>query len=365
MASDPGYQVLFMPWAGLGQMYKLGPFSFVPWSKMERVAPEIKAYLDPYFQRHVDHFGRPVNSINLLIRDGHDFSCDASLSHERPSTAVDAMFFAIAGPTVAAAVSDDNDGLAPPTADAFDLIRQNFRAGDSDVMIRSGGSGHLAKISALTIPQPWDLGGKVWFPSDELLEGFGKLFDPSIDGEDPETSNTRKVRDRIFRSLEWFRLAHKGGEATSDFARIVMMSTAFEILLDFPENLKRQHFIDVVDRRLRQLDSIIVKVRGPNNQERDVCAAASWAGDFYNLRNKVVHGDNLIPEQLRFDRWLTHQIVADVVFWQCVKYELFDLGLVGQDIRDTRAGPYGKQLALLLENQFFGYDTHRTLKWTT
>lgn len=365
MASDPGYEVLFMPWAGLGQTYKLGPFSFVPWSKMERVAPEIKAYLDPYFQRHVDHFGRPVKSITLLIRDGRDFSCDAYLSHERPSTAVDAMFFAIAGPTVAAAVSDDNDGLAPPTADAFDLIRQNFRAGDSDVMVRSGGSGHLAKISALIFSQPWDLGGTAWFPCDELLEGLGKLFDPSFESEDPETSIRRQKRDAIFRSLEWFRLAHKGDEATSDFARVVMMSTAFEILLDFPDYLKRQHFIDVVDRCLRLPDSIVVKVRGPNNQEREVCAAASWAGDFYNLRNKVVHGDNLILEQLRFDRWLTHQIVADVVFCQCVKHELFDLELVGHDIRDTRAGPHGEQLAPMLENQFFGYDTHRTLKWTT
>ncbi len=363
MASDPGYEVLFMPWAGLGQPYRIGPFSFVPWSKMEDVATEVKAYLDPYFLRHVDHFGRPVDSITLLVRDGRDFSCDPYPSYEHPAAAVDAMYFAIAGPTVAAAVSENNDSLAPPTADGFELLRQNFRAGDSDVKVCVGGSSHVAKISTLTFPQPWDLGGTSCFPCDELLEGLGKLFDPTTD---------HQIRDRIFRSLEWFRLAHVGGPTASLMSRIVMISTALEILLQIPDGPgKTERFIDAVEGRLNRTTtlsetrSVCIHVGKNRGKPRSVTHTLPgwWANKFYDLRSRIVHGDDIVPEQLRYEGWVSHQIVAAVVFWQCIKYELFNLGFIGQDIRDTRAGPYGELLAPLLVNDFFGYDTHRTLKW--
>ena len=111
-----------------------------------------------------------------------------------------------------------------------------------------------------------------------------------------------------------------------------MMGTAFEILLDFPSGMRKsEYFADYINRHLTTVRSL-ADIRRINNQDRNLSLAACWAVDFYRLRNQVVHGDQVPRENLRFrpNHWLTHLIVADMVFEECLKRILFEHRLLGE-----------------------------------
>jgi hypothetical protein len=363
MTNDAGYELLFLPWADLGRTYHVGPFALIPWSEFQLNNAQLKAHLDNYFSRHVSHLGNPVKGIAVLWHPQHELQPMAYLPHERPADVVNVFLFATIGPTVEAAVADDNPNHAPPTADRYALVRQNFRVGDEEVVVHSGGTRHAARINALTFPQPWDLGGTS-FPDEDVLSGFGQVFDPAFASD---------VRDRLFRALEWFRLAHVGGDSTSDFSRAVMMATAFEILFQLGDRPgKTNRFIREIESRLttpRALNDtrsvpIVVGKKAGKTKTVTRSMPGWWADSFYDLRSRVVHGDEVEPRQLQYSGWITHLVVADVVFWQCIKRELYDRGLIGVEIRRLKADPAYATMTPLLEEQLFGLNAHKTLKWT-
>lgn len=351
---DPGYELLFMPWAGLGQQYDCGPFTFTSWAQMQISDAGIKAYLDQYFSRHLDHLGRPVDTVTIVRHSSHDFQPAPFGSHEHPMFAVNALVFSIIGPTVAAAVTGDNQNLTPPTADRYECHRQNFRLGEDSVSVKVGSSVHAARIQDLTFSEPWDLGGGASFPDKDLLTALGKLMDPGV---------SAAHRDSLFRSLDWFRIAHIGGETVSEFSRVVMMATAFETLFQLPRNYKKWELTKAIDSRLRRPETKTGSVVDPQQQTHIVGHPALWVRDFFELRNKVAHGDALILNQLLVDRWITHLVIADVVFWQCVKYSLYQRRLLGGDIHALQLDPANAPAVRLLEDQLLGFDTHEIFKW--
>jgi hypothetical protein len=43
-----------------------------------------------------------------------------------------------------------------------------------------------------------------------------------------------------------------------------------------------------------------------------------WSYDFYELRNSIVHGDNVPPERLKYNNKFSHIDIADIVFYECM-----------------------------------------------
>jgi hypothetical protein len=246
--------------------------------------------------------------------------------------AADILLFSAVYPDVKAAVRGDNRNMAPPTADRFQLVNQSFTPGDRSFAVHSGGSIHVGQIGNLTVTRPWDLGG-IGLPDDDLLQGLRRLFRRNVKAD---------IRERVARSLEWFRLAHASGDAASALTKLVMMTTAFEILLQIPEGLgKTAKFIQAIESRLRRPQTksetrlVPVKVGKKKGSTKSVTRSLPgwWADDFYDLRSRVVHGDPINLRRLKYKRWPTHLIVADVVFGECLVKELYDLRLFGHDIR--------------------------------
>lgn len=348
-------EVLFMPWADLGVPMRIGPFQFVPWSKVSVVDEGVREYLEGYFGRHIDHFGKPVDSVTLVLHDSHDFTPSSYSPHDQPRDAVDAFIFSTIGPPVVAAVAANDRNLAPPTADRYQLLQQNFRPGDEDVAVKVGGSTHGGRIAKINFPKPWDLGGAFAIPDDDMAFALGQLMDARA---------PQGVRVRIFRALEWFRLAHTVGDGASEFSKVVMMATAFEILLQFPDRLKRWHFVTTIDSLLRRPETLTTTLNAPGGSTQTVGLPAAWASDFYRLRNQIVHGDVVALEDLRFYQWISHLVVADVVFWQCVASELYRSGHLGESVRTMMSDPLQAILGETLEKRLLGFDAHQTLKWT-
>jgi hypothetical protein len=199
-------------------------------------------------------------------------------------------------------------------------------------------------------------------PDSNLLQGLGKCLSPQFSGD---------VRERIFRSLEWFRMAHMEGNEVSAFSKIVMMATAFEIFLQFPREGKRRHFVNFMEIRIAS-SKFNKDVRTSENRKSfNLSLAGCWAWDFYELRSRIIHGDQVADEELRYRNWLTHLIVADLVFLECVKRELFEQQCIGDDIRkcanewddafpENQTDTSTEQLA----RWFLGFDdVHKALGW--
>jgi hypothetical protein len=58
--------------------------------------------------------------------------------------------------------------------------------------------------------------------------------------------------------------------------------------------------------------------------------AGWWAYKFYGLRNTILHEGHVSPEDLAFKGWITQLIVADLVFTECVRDRLFNMGCMGE-----------------------------------
>ena len=217
-------EVMFMPWADLKKETKVGPFSVWAWDKSRVSDKAIADHLDHYFNSHIDHYGQPVSSVTILSADD-TFAPTTARAMEKARFAADILLFAVVYPGVKATVRNDTRNMPPPTTDCFQLVKQRFTPGDTSFAVHVGGSVHAGQIGKLKVTCPCDLGG-IGFPDDDLLQGLGRLFGRKVKAD---------VRTRVARSLEWFRLAHTSGDGASALTKIVMMATAFEILLQIPE----------------------------------------------------------------------------------------------------------------------------------
>jgi hypothetical protein len=282
--------------------------------------------------------------------------------------AVDALLFVAISRTLRNSVRNRNRSWAPPTSDAFELFFQGFDPQDDHIVLTAGSSTHCWGKGEISFPKPLSVGGSLWDLDEELIEAFRRCL----------SKGPGESRERVFRSLEWFRLAHTEQSQSSLFSKVVMMGTAFEILLDFPERGKTRHFVDTVHRTL-DFEHFRKGTRiTPQGRKFQRNLAAVWAGKFYDLRSKIVHGDRVSVGQLRYSnrnldeemKWLTHLIVADVVFYDLLIHLLYNNEYLGdraremvQDFPGEPAGDIHELEEACFRFQYGAERVHRSLGW--
>jgi Apea-like HEPN len=360
-----------MPWAGLNKELKLGPITFWPFSAARTYVTDetLREQLERYFRCYIDHRGQPVKSVTIASHEAVDFRELGQQESSETRAAVDALLFSTICPTTKAAVCGNNNTMGPPSAERYEMLAQNFNLGDDHVAVRAGSvlSGGW-KIGEISFPMPWSLGGSFGTPDSELVTGFSKIFDSTFPLD---------VKERLLRSLEWFRFAHVESDEISILSKVVMMATAFEIILDVAAEAtdKSGWIAKEVAKRCSSQKSLVETRKDKKGNDQTRAKISWWAWDFYKLRNAIVHGDAVQSEQLQFQaperNWLTELIVADLVFWELVTRELYETGTIGQNVRDCEAewdkafpeepaGASEKQLARWL----LGFDdVHRALGW--
>lgn len=352
--------VAILPWAGLKKDIQVGTVTFWPWDPSRIQDVEIKNMLERFFKIFVDHYGKIVSTVTICSHGKPDFHIK---EYKELLAAINILAFSSICPKVKQGVCSNNNSIAPPNADYFDFFGQTFHIlDDSLVVVATRNTTHWEEIDKVHISMPWGVPNH-WgtTPKEELIGAFHKIFDTDF----PE-----EVRERLFRSLEWFRFAHTEANNVSDASRLVMMSTAFEILLDFPEHQKSVFFAKQIDNKLKK-DKSITETRTPNNKQYTYTKAAWWAYDFYQLRNKIVHGGQFNPEDGRYKDWINYNIVADLVFWELIIRELFENNCVGERARKwaERFQPHTKDGECLEEfflNWTMGYDDyHEALDWVS
>ncbi len=321
-------QVSFLPWLGLRESFCLGPITLWPFTleAEKRIADQgIRDHLTKYFRSYVDHQGKPVDRITVCSHRQPDFRCLDDPEYKELRSAIDIFTFATIAPQIKVAVCADNRSMGPPSAEMFEMITQNFRTGSDDIAVRAGTIVHGGwKIGEITFPKPLATGGTFGDPDKELVKGFDSCFTPEF---------PVAVRERFSQALEWFRMSHAEGSDVSALSKVVMMATAFEILLHFPRQEKRKYFVEYMEKHVASDKFHKDNRTAQNGKTFPLSLGGCWAWDFYELRSRIVHGDQVPATDLIYRGWLTHLIVADLVFLECVKRDLFLHGCIGENVR--------------------------------
>lgn len=314
--------VAILPWVGLKQNIQVGPVTFWPWDPLKVQDDEIKNQLERFFKIFVDTSGKNVNTITICSHGKPDFHILEQKEFNELMAAINIVVFSSIYPKVKLGVCSNNNSISPPNAEHFEFFGQTFTLpSDDGFVISTRNSMSWNSLDKIHISRPWGVFNS-WRtePNEELIGALSLLFNDNFNTD---------VRERVFRSLEWFKFAHTEGNNVSDASRLVMMSTAFEILLDFPEQQKSVYFAQQIEGKLKKAKSIS-EMRTYNNKRYSYIKAAYWAYDFYQLRNKIVHGEQFNPEDIIYKDWITYIIVADLVFWELIVKKLFELNCLGE-----------------------------------
>lgn len=323
--------IAYLPWADLEDEFAVGPVSFWPfYGKAEEkiTDAEVRADLTRFFETFVDNVGKPVKTVVACTIDDVEFRQFTDEEYDAISVAVDCLVFAAITSGTKNGVCANNNSMAPPSADRFDLCAHWIWPTEEGLVVRTENSRSYWTHGKYRISQPIFIGGSFLGNYSSLLQGMGHVFGEEFPGE---------VRERLFRSLEWVRFAHTESTAVSQLQKVVMMATAFEIFLEFPDYRKKAHFVREIDARMRLQDSFLVARKDSKVNEFQVCKAAEWAAQFYDLRSRIVHGDAVTASDLIYKDWITHLIVADLVLLELVKRMLYEHRCIGDEVRRRAA----------------------------
>lgn len=346
-----GFEVAFLPWLGLQQTVTVGPVTFSPFEPGSVAEPSIRDYLSRYFPRYVEVDGEPVRVIVVARHTG----VTGFRYHTQPERldlmrAASALSFSGIAEALTVRIVHHNE-VPVPSADAFQLLFQRFTAGSKFVEVVAGRTRYHWPVDEVMFTRPWAASPVFGDADQRSLDAFGTLlvrpgaFDPDF-------------VERVWRSLEWFRLAHLDGADQTDEAKAVAAATAFESLFGLQENDKQVEFAKRVETLVcdPEMDRD-VRVR-PKGKKLQLSLAGCWAWDFYELRSRLVHGDAVPAHALNSTSGTSHLVVADLVLRECLLRELFQCGCFGADLRNA-ATMLGRALAGIPE----GPEPFDALEW--
>lgn len=308
-------QVSFLPWVSFAESVKIGRITFWPYYH-ERDArmndADVRNHLNRYFDRYVDHRGQPAHTVTIAMVEDRGFQELEEVELDEMREAVHCLAFATIAPRIRAAVCAKDRDNGPPSADAFEFLTQNFIPGIEELVVQAGSLTNAGlRIDEITFAKPWALGGPAWQLSRHLVESLNNSL----------ASGAHGVRERIFRALEWFLMARLESSPLSRNAKLVLMTTAFEILLQLPVDAKKWPLVEAIEKVFGS-DELNVCTRRTRKGVKKVTMAGAWAYDFYELRNKIVHGAVVQPEELLDQSGWSHNVVAAVVFLECIEHEI-------------------------------------------
>lgn len=320
-------QVSLLPWLELGNI-QIGDAIFWKYDPSIVSGTDIKDYLNKYVKCYVDKHQKPVKIITIAsYKDKNYFEQLSAEEYQYLNFARNILCFLFIAEQSRIALASNNYSMGPPSADVFDMVSQNFVPGTEDIAVKSGSmtSGGWT-LDEVHFQEPWSTGGSFKNINGHVLSAINKLL---------KSKKHENLKNRLLRSTEWFRLAHLENGAISPFFRVVMMATAFEIIFDIPNTRnKAGYFADQIDGSIAQKGfTKETRAYGKGGEKSKTRSSAAWWGwDFYKLRNAVVHGDDIPMKDLVYTDWITHSIVADMIFYSYVVFLLSESGYIDSEL---------------------------------
>jgi len=298
------------------------------WLHRERLisSTSIRAYLDRYFGLYRRTNGDGEQRIAIISREGLPTFPEEAQFAERE---IGRFASALMASHLFELPVDRDIAWAICSSDNFTALYQAFNPASGDPAIAftfgsyirtmvTGSWGHLTFTTPQFMP---DLGP--CRPQKAILSNLAALC-----------SDVRDPANRLFRSLEWLRLAFANYEGLQPPVRIVAMCTAFETLLDFPDHEKGRHFAEAVNGYLpRNSLPRTTRALGPRRVAVSDSEVGWWCRDFYDFRSRIVHGEEIRPEEFRSPRGVEQLRIALSIFEECIRGLFVELGMMREEER--------------------------------
>jgi hypothetical protein len=272
-------EISVMPWAQLKKPITLGPVEFSPGSEFlsegnlsKEDSDLLGRYLSSFYAR-----GQVVEPITIcsVNKRASDFTDD---DWELIISAAATLVFATVCPVTVAAVKTDNRSRVPASSDRF-LLHRAFLAKEGVVQLK-GDMTNLEPYATLVEHKPRYIIDGLMAPQESCVEDLDYLF---------QRAPTETTAKRLLRALFFFARAQTNNPEVTEFAKLVFLGTAFEIIFDCQgKREKRLHVMNEMES-LWSLDLTREPVTYSSQSTQRVSPAA-WYQSFYMVRNAYVHG---------------------------------------------------------------------------
>ena len=292
-------QFSFLPYISLKDDLKIGNVLLWPFYKKKDTYIKnllIKKQLEKFLKQYVNNLKNrePLENIFILsYKSPNNFKPLTKKQLKEVSDVVTILCFST--------IIRNTDYWAF-SKDDFQLFHQEFAPG-SDRIVPSSGSFIKRTVGGLKIDEvlfitPFYIShSSGWYMNydEEILRALEKL---------QQDDNNREFYKRIITSLEWVAYAYTNVDNFKYESRIVMMSTAFEILLDGFNN--RRQFMkkiknltcDPLDETNKMRSTREIYYEG-KKQRKKFSFKEWWAYEFYDLRSRIVHGKEVRNKDIR------------------------------------------------------------------
>lgn len=315
--------IVFMPWANLKETFTFGNVTFEPWSLAKsKVALLESTRVESLFNCFYDLDNLPVQDIavcKLHMQCLYEKVDQTTIDEIRE--AINALVFATIAPKQLIAIANNDKSNGPSTADRFCVYPWDLPQ-DGYTTFKTGMILHKWRLDNLRVHKPLHALIQDDLPNKEMVKDLQLVF--KTRSIEPET------KKRIIKSLEWYKLSQTNSPDVSYASKLGMLITAFEVLLPFPKAPKAKYFRQVINAYRSSNKNDIESEIIIDNTKVFVSEKALWAENFYKLRNKIVHGDDVRPSDIWFNsdnsNFLNYDLVGCILFNECISRAMNEIG---------------------------------------
>jgi hypothetical protein len=219
------------------------------------------------------------------------------------------------------------DAWSLATSENFQPVFQNFET-DNDHIAEQAGYIVNIGIGGYRVNEK-----KFYKPSHVVISPYGmKPFDEELFRQlCVHRKKGKCLYRKIIRATELLFQAYYNSSNVSINARLLLIASAFETLLDLPEELEgqgRRYFKDAVEKYCdipgEQKYRHYYLGRKKKHRDKDRSIKVLWADSFFELRNQIIHGDIVSQEMYQFRHGDRHLDIAILFFCLLVKQLLND-----------------------------------------
>lgn len=334
--------VVLMPWLSLrsGDVIRYGDVSVRPWEDMRAdvtdapVRDQLDQLVAMYHSSPSSEWGGQQRGVGIVIVGAATFQPLSEPQREKVRAFRALAFLASLAKTVHH--SGPNAGHYILTAENFELVFQNFYPGQDRITDQSGILLRMTniggRIATTRFVKPSFVPNPMRVDVDEAL----------LASLESMPRGHRRLEQRILRAASTYCESYHNTPALDAHARILLQASAFEILLNLPQQAPRLAFKNRVEALLAsprdRRYSCVYRVRGESFRDKRTVFGL-WADHFYQLRNGIVHGDSLGPQDYRFRGGEHHAVASQHIFIGCVKQ------LINEAFRKVgRTPPHGDRV---------------------
>lgn len=306
----------FLPYVALKEDIKIGNVLFWPKTKIDSIKnKKIKGKIESFLNQYVNNleYKEPLQNITMISYKTHG---NFNVSTKKIKDAVLILFFAT--------IIKNNKYFAL-SSDNFQIIHQNFTLKETGIAPVSGSLIRIKhgglEIKEVLFIKPLHVNIGFLNYDEKILHALEKL----------QRDKTKKeFFQRIITALEWIGYAYTNIDNFNYSSRIVMLMTAYEFLFNKIDG--KFEFVEKIKITCNDLDKLgrnrskrKIYVKG-KKEKKDFSFKEWWAYEFYNLRNKIVHGKVIKNKDLKNRKNKDYLSLGIKFFEECLKRELQFIG---------------------------------------